>query len=170
MNETRSMELFWTAQQLSGSLSDNREKLIELLGQDPLIVYLEPRPGAFLLAKEANMPPLLAKEWLPCPGPTVLDEVRLFGAGAGLHAIDVDGSTRFMLWTLSPDFPEGERKWHEERVTVFSYPIEPLDGEAARRFDLPRDLLPPPVDYTVHEYRRRGELICWNLTKGEKSE
>jgi len=167
MSETHDVELFWTAGQLEGPVSENRERLHEILGKHPSILYLEPRPGALLVPDDALPPPLLSKEWPPCSVTPTLDEARLFTAGAGLHAIYVGGSTRYLSWVLSDEASDGRPAWQRASVNVSSFPIEPLDPEAGRRFGILANLLPVPGSrYTVHEYRRNGELFCWNLTEG----
>ena len=136
--------------------------------------YLEWRPGAGFVKADTGAAPVLVTGVATHDQDIPLDELRLFGSGGGLHAINDAGLTRWMQWRVAENAREDGQdaqagdaepitsEWTPITVEKVDYPILVLDGDGARRFGLASGL-PEIGDYTVEEYRRDGELFCWNL-------
>lgn len=162
--------LWWRAATEPKDLAQALEALVdqfEKSGSEVKFSYLEPRPGSGLLGGSCGPPQVLAEGRPPTDGSLpALDEVRLFGADGGLHAIAESGETRWMQWTLRP-LGQSAGEWNTEEVEVADpYPLLLLNpADSGRRFGLARGaVVSGPTRFAAQEYRRRGELFCWNLT------
>jgi len=164
---TAQTKLWWRRNSAQQSLATEVDSLIERVGADQITwSYLEWRPGSNLC--DDPTAPILA-QGAPNHNQSIpLDEVRLFTADGGIHAIEDSGRTRWMQWqTRLPENANDNAGWISEQVHAEEWDkIFMLSNEAARRFGLNKGALPRQEKMKIIEYRRNGELFCWNLTEG----
>lgn len=159
--------LSWRAGAIETALAESLNScLITKLDSEPILwSYLEWRPGSN--PRNDAHPALLTKGKVNHPGSIPLDELRLFTANGGLKAFEDSGRTCWMQWKIAqPLENSGESAWKAQEVSKKQYPIQLLNREAASRFGLHPDTLPPQEKLNVTEYLRAGALFCWALGGG----
>lgn len=156
--------LWWRHGRIDQPLASALNDLAKKVGSSSINwAYVERRPGSNLDNQQTTA--VLIESLSNADESIALDEVRLFANDGGLHAIEDAKQTRWMQWQVGERTPQaGQEPWsHEPTVEKEGYSICMLDAEGARRFCLDHDVLPALDTLLVVEYRRGGELFCWNL-------